>query len=320
MSGDSFEQRPSLKLANTQEGGNTENDEPSLFPLEREPLTRENILKCLSAAPRIPQVGSTCVVARVRCDVVVKYGSKRVHINEANTMRLVHQQTSVALPEVLDAWTVTDSGQRSSKEIPLNGPITYIVMRYVPGTVLHHKWPLISMDERKLLVRRVADMIRKLRTIILDQPGPVGDPIRCEGLYFTDYDAGPFETKEDLARWLNSRLQVCKDFRRVPEDRPDIGVERLVMCHMDLNDHNIIVAEDGSPWLINWGCAGGYPSCFELGSMASCTGEFADMLEEEIYVEEDEPFLARLQEMTFAFSTGALCRRYDMNDMNDDDE
>ncbi|KJX96571.1 hypothetical protein TI39_contig614g00011 [Zymoseptoria brevis] len=316
-----------LELDSTQVRGETAdeaneaNEEQHSYPLENEPLTRENILKCLPTAPVVPQPGFECTVARIRSDVVVKYGSERVRVNEANTMRLVQQRTSsVLLPEVLDAWTTAADPERFPSEVfkPFT-PITYIVMHYVPGLTLQDKWPLMTEPERKLLVRRIADMIKDLRTIEMDQPGPVGEPIRCEGLFFTDYNAGPFETKDDLAYWLNNRLRVCKDFRRIPEDRPELVIDRLVMCHLDLNERNIIVAEDGSPWLIDWGCAGGYPPCFERGHVETQVGDFARMLEREIFAEEDEPLLARLKEMMFAFTTGALSHRYDM-DSDDESE
>ncbi|SMR64110.1 unnamed protein product [Zymoseptoria tritici ST99CH_3D1] len=292
-------------------------EEPRSFPLEDKPLTRENILKCLSIAPRVPPSGWGSMVARLRSDVVVKYGQERVHINEANTMRLVRQRTStVLLPKVLDAWTATDCGQNRRERGKEDVPVTYIVMQYVHGTVLKDKWPTLIGTERDILVQRVADMLKELRTVQVDQPGPLGQPIRCEGRYFTEYDAGPFETKADLTHWLNNRLEVCKLFRQAPQNRPELAIDELVVCHTNLNERTIVVAADGSPWIIDWTCAGGYPPCFERGSLRPIhgdAGEFARALKEKIAFEEDEPLLARLDELTFAFYTAALCRRYDMD-------
>lgn len=89
----------------------------------------------------------------------------------------------------------------------------------------------------------------------------------CRSYYFTEYDAGPFDTTKDLETWLNNRQDVCKDFNRVPQDRPPFVVADLVMSHMDLHPHNIIMDTDGRPWLIDWGRAGGYLPRFEYANL-----------------------------------------------------
>ena len=148
----------------------------------------------------------------------------------------------------------------------------------------------------------------------MDKPGPVGGGAKSCGFPFTRFNAGPFDTKHDLAYWLNNRLKLAKEVKSVPEDRPDFVVERLGMCHMDLHTFNIIVGEDdGRPWLIYWGNSGAYPSYFERANLSETRHtDFVERLAEAMDRDADQPMVERLYELRFAAGQLAAAHRGDL--------
>ncbi|KAL2851151.1 hypothetical protein BJY01DRAFT_245088 [Aspergillus pseudoustus] len=59
------------------------------------------------------------------------------------------------------------------------------------------------------------------------------------------------------------------------DDTIDLSPYPLSLCHGDICRRNIILREDGSPCLLNWGLAGFYPRFFELVAL-KCTMPYAD--------------------------------------------
>ena len=77
--------------------------------------------------------------------------------------------------------------------------------------------------------------------------------------FFTEFGAGrTFERAADLQEWCNAKLMDRKQRQRV-----DFASEPLVFCHLDLHPANIIVCEDNSFYIIDWGMSGVYPLVLE---------------------------------------------------------
>jgi serine/threonine protein kinase len=276
------------------------------FPLDGQDISRnsrDQILGVLNQAPKIYYTGGAKIV-RITKDTVVKYG-RDVNIWEANNMRYVAQNTTVRLPAVLDAWE--DDGDKEYEE---ERPICYIVMKYVEGRCLHDIWPDLNEDSRRDIHQQLHDFIRQLQQLEMDSPGPIGGGV-SQGAFFTDYGAGPFTSREDMEAWFNDRLLVCQEFGLVSWNQSTFKgqFKRLVMCHMDLHEQNLLIDSHGKIWLIDWAFAGMYPPYFETAAILKCGMKvylqgLLDLLEYEQYSKETE----QLEAIGFALTTGASCK------------
>jgi aminoglycoside phosphotransferase (APT) family kinase protein len=272
-------------------------------PLENrapEILTREEIMSVL---PPLPPYRSAKVV-RVSTDLAVKYGTG-VQMGEAENMRLAAGVPSLLVPCVHDAWVV----EQDVEYIPTHDmtKCTYILMDWIHGDCLAHIWPSLDQTGRGVMVRRIYDMITALHNTILGKPGPVGGG-RSGGFWFTDEGAGPFNSCRDMETWFDSRLTVCREYRNAPRDGFSFvdKLRPLVLCHLDIHTHNVIVDKQGSPWLLDWEFAGGYPPYFEGLFMINDhdNPEFTACLRALLENPEHKDQIARIESIGFAVTTG----------------
>ncbi|KIY46229.1 kinase-like protein [Fistulina hepatica ATCC 64428] len=156
----------------------------------------------------------------------------------------------------------------------------WLVMDYIEGETLDVVWPRMSWWRRLCVVWTIRGYIRQLRRIPLpnpDIPGPfdgTGDPFRCEGFYFTEDGAGPFNSYADLVAWYDMKRQITAYYE--PKNNapfpPFDASEPLTFVHGDLNMRNILIGTDGKVWLIDFGCAGAYPPWFEYAGLLLFAG------------------------------------------------
>jgi thiamine kinase-like enzyme len=92
----------------------------------------------------------------------------------------------------------------------------------------------------------------------------------CQGTFVTENGAGPFTSKEEMEAWFDERLAVCREFRVADRSQSDFrgSFPRLVMCHMDLHERNIILDCHGKAWLIDWTYTGMDPAYFETAAIS----------------------------------------------------
>ncbi|KZF24945.1 phosphotransferase enzyme family protein [Xylona heveae TC161] len=275
------------------------------FPLDGQDvstLSRAQIKQALGKGATVYHNCSTRI-ARIHEDVIVKYGAD-VNIWEANNMKYVKEHTTIRLPKVIDAWEEIDDEQT----------ICYIVMDYIEGELLSEIWSELTEETRYDINCQLSDFVHQLQSLKMDSPGPIGGGI-SNGAFFTDYGAGPFESKDAIEAYFNERLLVCQDFGIATTQPPFHGqFEHLVMCHMDLHIRNIILDDEGKIWLIDWTFAGMYPPYFEMAVLvrqgwAQYFQDALRLLKYEQYNEE----IARLIAIGFAFTTGALCKPRGLN-------
>ncbi|GIJ85613.1 hypothetical protein Asppvi_004472 [Aspergillus pseudoviridinutans] len=162
----------------------------------------------------------------------------------------------------------------------------------------------------RLPTQQLHQFVQELRLLKSNKPGPIGGGV-SNGAFFTDYGAGPFVFQEDMERWFDGRLAVCRGFGVVDQAHEGLrGLFRdLVMCHMDLHPRNIILDGRGKVWLIDWAFAGMYPAYFETASilrngLTSLFGDLLGQLDRGRFGEE----INRLFGISFALTTGALCQ------------
>ncbi|KIY42887.1 kinase-like protein [Fistulina hepatica ATCC 64428] len=157
---------------------------------------------------------------------------------------------------------------------------TWLVMDHVEGETLDVLWPRMSWWHRLRVVWTIRGYIRQLRRIPLpnpDIPGPfngTGVPSKCEGFYFTEYGAGPFNSYADLVAWYDVKRQITAYYEpnnNAPFPSFDAS-EPLTFVHGDLNMRNIIIDKDGKAWLIDFGFAGAYPPWFEYAGIVLFAG------------------------------------------------
>ncbi|EME39361.1 hypothetical protein DOTSEDRAFT_66371 [Dothistroma septosporum NZE10] len=198
------------------------------------------------------------------------------------------------------------------------GTLTQLAEAKAMRLVQKHTNLQVPETERRQLVQTIASGLRQLRSICLEVPGPIGCEAKTHGFFFTEYGAGPFNTEEDLSYWLNNRLTVSQQARKIARDSPKFEIKRLALCHMDIDPYNIIVGHNGQPWLVDWGNSGAYPLYFERANLKYTNGhrecgDFFAQLDCLLQVESENLDIQHLHDLHWSLETGALWRRADLD-------
>ncbi|GBE81759.1 hypothetical protein SCP_0401320 [Sparassis crispa] len=192
-------------------------------------------------------------VHRISSDTIVKVEHYH-HYVEALNLSMIRAMTTIPVPEV--------------RQIVQHKTFTYLVMEYIEGRTLDQCWSELSHIQRLRVAQTLRGYIDQLRTLTRAVPGTL-DGSACVGPFFSAIDAEPFASYDELVDWYNHKVDVVKKMRKAP---PDIGTfddsAPLVFTHQDLNMRNIILANDGTLYVIDWGWSGFYPEWMEYACMA----------------------------------------------------
>ncbi|KAF2495107.1 hypothetical protein BU16DRAFT_561412 [Lophium mytilinum] len=248
------------------------------------------------------------VVVRISEKIAVKYGFG-VTAQEFATLEFAHQhinQSIVRTPEVYRFFTDTSG----------TVPIGYIFMEYFRGWTLDDLDLTVHTD----IIPRVASIITHFGTISGGQvPGPIGGGKLHGYLWGIDGTRTVFTCIEDMNTWLNKRLEVRRQIEekrlrlsKTEEERNrvlehglstniDLTSQALVFCHLDLCRRNMIMLEDRSICVVDFGCAGLFPRFFEpltLSFLNPYDPEYAEPLKqlvtEQLGITEEEKWLMEL--------------------------
>lgn len=89
-----------------------------------------------------------------------------------------------------------------------------------------------------------------------------------QGYIFGDNGADrSFESPDDMKAWFNQRLEVFPRLKPTAQNvtaKVTFDPQSFNLCHTDLAPRRIIMARNGSLYLIDWAFAGIYPSIFEI--------------------------------------------------------
>lgn len=165
--------------------------------------------------------------------------------SEAEAMKTVANMTSIRLPKVYRSFNIDGTGG-------MYDTTGYIVMGYVEGTSLDKCWTELPQSKREDVVGQVADMISQLQSISLLTPGPIGGG-PSQGMWFTDYGAGPFTGPSDFEEYFNARLGIAKRTKNAASRIPcfEFATSTFVLTHLNISPRNLILDPKGQVWLID---------------------------------------------------------------------
>lgn len=216
-------------------------------------VSREHIKKQCQAASEcrrniVSPDNHTNLVLRLTDNFAVKYGPG-VTLAEAYALKYAAEHLDheiVRVPSFVQFFT---SGSEP-------WPIGYLVMTFVEGTTIDR-----SNEEDASVALKILRAVAHLHSFTHTVPGPLdGSPAR--GLLWSEYGAGQsFGSIGMLQDYIDIRLSQSRSL-------VDITNSTLHLCHMDLAPRNIIVDDRGVICLLDWGCAGFYPSSFETWAIA----------------------------------------------------
>jgi len=191
----------------------------------------------------------------------IKFGP-RVHLAEADALRLVAKHTSVPVPKVYHAFEE-------------NG-ISVIVMEKIKGELLGNIWNTMSAKDRETVIHQLKGYFDQLRKIPHPRPGTICsanqgslfDPRILDG----ELGFGPFEKQEDFNLFLRGGSQKESVPAGFPEVAKFIDMQArkhhsVCFTHGDAHCFNIMVRKK---WfgkleavLIDFETAGFYPDYWE---------------------------------------------------------
>jgi aminoglycoside phosphotransferase len=201
-------------------------------------------------------------VVKLSHDIAVKFGHGVTH-SEAKTQEFAHRNAN---PSIVHVPRVYRFFQRNDPS--WHCPKGYLFMEYVPGESLQE----LDLNTHTDIVPRIAKIVAHLGQIQDSQiPGPVGGG-QPEGYLWGDDGArAAFAGVADMEAWLNKRLSLRNK-------SINLSSYPLVLCHMDLCRRNMVLEENNTICLLDWGFAGLYPRFFEIASL-SCLNPYDEPYE-----------------------------------------
>lgn len=210
-----------------------------------------------------------CKVAKVRDNLVVKYGRK-VNLIEAETMRFVAANSNTPIPKLYGTLTDPDTN------------VNYIVMEFIEGQCLDVIWHHLTAAEQEDVKEKLRIAMASLRQMP-DQGyiGSVNQQKCIDGVFYTGDNPdpsknGPFMSESDMNEGMFRRLAESEPpssirlFRAITSN---IAAHRIVFTHADLQGRNIIVRKTDSDTgdhgkieltIIDWEMSGWYPEYWEF--------------------------------------------------------
>ncbi|KAF5538897.1 kinase-like (PK-like) [Fusarium phyllophilum] len=198
-------------------------------------------------------------------------------------------------PQLHDYGAVTVS--RVSKHLVIKGP------------AIDKTWQSLDTARKETVAQQVADTIEKMQSTVLNHMpvGPIGrsQDAKCQGPWFTDYGAGPFDTLGELEDWCNHKIDVGIMVKHLKPETRRFEFKDIVMTHQDLALGNLVLDEGMKVWVIDWGCAGVYPRGFEQTALQiqAENNEYADMVLERLSDRQDV-VMDQFAKIAYGLSTG----------------
>ncbi|KAG8739398.1 hypothetical protein FRC10_005664 [Ceratobasidium sp. 414] len=175
---------------------------------------------------------------------MVKKGSEELQA-EAISMHMIRTMTSIPVPAI--------------KQVIIHSRTTYIVMDYIKGRTLEACWSDLGFFAKLRVVWTLRGYVSQLRRLQRSVPGRI-DGGECDGYLFPIIGAGPFTSYDDLTTWYNHKLDVCQQLGQAPPNAPRFDNSwPLVFTHGDISPRNVIISEDGTIFLLDWGRSGFFP-------------------------------------------------------------
>jgi Phosphotransferase enzyme family len=108
----------------------------------------------------------------------------------------------------------------------------------------------------------------------VSSPGPFGQHEPADRFFSASGVGRTFDSITELQDFINETLAGEGKKWRV-----DFTLETLRLCHCDLAQHNLRITDNGVVYLLDFGMAGMYPTCFEEHALANQVGsDFARRL------------------------------------------
>jgi hypothetical protein len=194
-------------------------------------LSEDDIFDVCKTAPKIANGFGR--IAHISENTIVKFGGAyKVDLPKARNMELVAEHApSIRTPKMIRTFQRINETDRT---------IMYIVMEYIHGTLLSACWNDMSEDRRNNICNQVVEDITTLQALKLQTIGPIGGKkirqVPHHGLFSSSGTTAKISIG-DLERWYDAALDLCKQFRRVPQDVPvfkgSVG-STLAMTHLDI--------------------------------------------------------------------------------------
>lgn len=205
-------------------------------------------------------------------DMIVKYGHG-VRLAEAEALHLVSTCMTIAAPKLLSAYILDGTG--------------YIIVSYEQGEPLEHYWDRVSEGEQNRILEQLRDYGNQMRDITGNFIGGLDESPCRDGIFeagygdYTRYSYGPYPSEETfnegIVQALRDRLSPKTLAGENDTESTFFNSEyilhqtvrglkghRIVFTHGDLHPGNIIVKDDGTVVLLDWGLAGFWPEYWEF--------------------------------------------------------
>ncbi|KAL6301772.1 kinase-like domain-containing protein [Sparassis latifolia] len=200
-----------------------------------------------------PPLSDRANVYRIGPDTIVKV-HEYYPCAEAFNLSMIRAMTTIPVPEL--------------RQVVKHKNDTYLVMEYLRGRTLARCWSALRSSERLRIAETLRGYIAQLRTLRRAVPGAL-DGSACNGPFFPPDGAGPFASYAEFVDWFNHKGDVAKSTGKAPSDLGTFDdASPLVFTHQDLSMRNILLANDGTVYLIDWEWSGFYPEWMEYACMA----------------------------------------------------
>ena len=247
---------------------------PYYMPARQLPAPLPSIAEITSSKQVLSTQRGERFVVRVGEHYVVKYG-RDIDLIEGENMLFVRESCNVAIPEVYAIFR--DEGTN----------FKYIIMEHIPGETLKVQWEDLGGLAKATIAAKLRVNLDELRRIPSQgYYGKLGRRPYFDEIFMTLGEehygriCGPFETESQLIEAIAERYLETMWPRRGEYLRrvlPTVLVGDLpVFTHSDLQRKNIIVKNDGTPYIVDWEAAAFYPRYYEYYTAMIAFGYYKD--------------------------------------------